>query len=315
MQISRRFFLSGITAAAAVPGVLASTKAAIDPDLTVLVSDVHVPGDGTQPTYQLQKFRRTVAEILKLNPLPARVIAMGDIAYLYGRLADYRTSAKEFKLLSDAGIQVTLCMGNHDRRSTFLEVYPEYAKTTKVPGRIVSVVDAGKVDFLLLDGLQGTDDRPQNEMGPGGGKLDPAQQEWLRAELPKWKKPVFVCSHFPLKELNVGKQSLTHLLYATSQVAGYIHGHDHRWYKLHPIVGWQNSRLVRSLCLPSTGHWGDIGYTTFKTSKTEAVATLRQFEYFFPSPKAQRPEDQELWNRITAENQHQTCTFMLPRQG
>jgi len=44
--------------------------------------------------------------------------------------------------LEAVGIRVTLTMGNHDRRDAFLEVFPEYAKTTKVPGRIVSVVES-----------------------------------------------------------------------------------------------------------------------------------------------------------------------------
>ena len=93
----------------------------------------------------------TVAEILKLDPLPSRAVVFGDLAWLWGNKMDYQCSAPYLKMLEDAGIPVTVGMGNHDRRSTFLEVHPRYAKTTKIPGRIVSVVDAGAVDFLMLE--------------------------------------------------------------------------------------------------------------------------------------------------------------------
>ena len=36
-----------------------------------------------------------------------------------------------------------------------------------------------------------------------------------------------------------------------SFLAGYIHGHDHRWYKTISIRGWGDSRQIRGLCLPS----------------------------------------------------------------
>lgn len=315
MNLTRRTFLGGIAAAAACPRVLASAKAAVDPELTVLFSDVHVNGVAGSSTYQRQKFSRVVADILKLDPLPARAICFGDLAYLFGRKEDYLQSAPGLKLLADAGIQVTIGMGNHDRRSTFLEVHPSYAQTTKVPGRIVSVVDAGRVDFIMLDGLQGTDDRELTDMGPGNGRLDAAQQEWLQSVLPKWKKPVFVCSHFPVNELAVGNQKLANFLGQCPAVAGYLHGHDHRWYKTLPIVDWKRNTSLRTLCLPSTGHWGDIGFVTFRTTADLALASLHQSEYFFPNPEPQRPEDRRLWDIITAENQQQTCSFILPKLG
>ncbi len=315
MQISRRHFISGFTAAAASQGMFAAAKPAVDPDLTVLISDVHVKGGQGDNVYQFGKFSRVVADILKMDPLPARVIGFGDLAWLHGAKADYLRSAPELKLLRDAGISVTLGMGNHDRRSTFLEVHPEYAQTTKIPGRIVSVVDAGRVDFIMLDGLQGTDDRGPTDMGPVNGQLNPDQQDWLAAALPKWKKPVFVCSHFPVKELAVSGKPLSQFLHDCPAVAGYLHGHDHRWYKTYPLKTWNSPHTLRTLCLPSTGFWGDIGYVTFRTTADLAVASLRQYEYYFPRPEPRQSCDQRLWDLITAENQNQTCSFILPKLG
>ena len=315
MNLTRRTFFGGLTASVVCPQLLASTKAAIDPTLTVLFSDVHVNGVKGRDTYQQGKFARVVADILKMDPLPARAICFGDLAYLFGRKEDYLESAKGIKLLTDAGIQVTLGMGNHDRRSTFLEVHPRYAQTTKVPGRIVSVVDAGPVDFIMLDGLMGADDRALDDMGPGTALIDPAQLDWLKAELPNWKKPVFVCSHWPINQVNAGNVKFAKFLAQCPAVAGYLHGHDHRWYKTYPIFDWSRNTSLRTLCLPSTGHWGDIGFVTFRTSGDLAVAALHQYEYYFPRPEPKQPSDRRLWDIITAENQKQTCTFTLPKLG
>ena len=51
-----------------------------------------------------------------------------------------------------------LIMGNHDRRDNFLQVWPEYAKTSPVKGRIVSKVEMPHVDLLMLDTLNGPSD-------------------------------------------------------------------------------------------------------------------------------------------------------------
>ena len=310
--ISRRGFISILGAAASVPRLFAKAPSDYDPDLTVLLSDIHINGVSRDVVYQRDKFACLVAEILKLNPLPSRAIVFGDLAWLYGRKEDYLRSQPLLKQLEDAGIPVTICMGNHDRRSTFLEVHPSYAQRTLVPGRIVTVCDAGTVDFLMLDGLQGTDDRGPRAMGPVEGKLDKDQQDWLLAELPKRKKPFFVCSHFPVQGLTAGGKPLSKALVETPKVIGYIHGHDHRWYKRYMRNGWREGEIIkRTLCLPSTGHWGDIGYTLLRTHRDRAVASLVQKEFYFPTPpKAGSPEN-PLWTAIAEENKGQTCTFIF----
>ena len=293
------------------PRLFAKAKSDYDPDLTVLLSDIHVNGVKGDAVYQREKFACVVGEILKLSPLPSRAVVFGDLAWLFGRKEDYLQSLPYLKQLEDAGIPVTIGMGNHDRRSTFLEVHPSYLERTKVPGRIVTVCDAGAVDFLMLDGLQGTDDRGLRDMGPGFGKLDKDQQDWLLAELPKRKKPFFVCSHFPVQELTAGGKPLSRALVTAPNVIGYIHGHDHRWYKRYMRNGWRKGEIVkRTLCLPSTGHWGDIGYVLLRTCGNRAVASLVQKEFFFPSPSEPGAPVNALWDVIVAENKGQTCTFV-----
>ena len=308
MGVSRRGFIGSLGAAAVAPRLFAKKPSDYDPDLTVLLSDIHVNGSTTS-AHQLGRFERTVGEILALNPLPTRAVIFGDLAYFYGHREDYLRSLPCLKRLEDAGISVTIGMGNHDRRSTFLEVYPSYVTRTKVPGRVVTVCDAGAVDFLMLDGLQGADNRAWNDRGPNIGQLDRDQQDWLAAALPAWKKPVFVCSHFPVGDLTVGGQSLAHLLVRTPAVVGYIHGHEHRWCPRDVREPWRKSAPKQGLCLPSTGAWGDIGYALLRTSKGRAVASLVQREFFYPRPPKPGAPVELLWKSIVQANQNKTCAF------
>lgn len=313
--IGRRNFLGTLTAlgvASKSTPLFSKSSADFDEDLTVFLSDLHVNGAENGPIYQREKLSVLVAEVLRMNPLPAHAVLFGDLAWLWGDKKDYEFVAQLIKPLSDAGIKLTMAMGNHDRRSTFGEVFPEYAGATKIPGRVVSVTDLGKADLIMLDGLQGSDDRKIGDSGPVPGVLCQDQQDWLLDVLPKWEKPVFVCSHFPIDELTVGDKPLKKLLLQSNQAAGYMHGHDHKWYKLECREGYTNANVKRSLCLPSTGHWGDIGYTTFRIHSDRAVATLHQKEYFFPKPDIGTEVEQRLWGHITAENQNQICTFPLP---
>lgn len=319
-SFSRRSFLrligaTGVAAMGDCPAadrVFSGGVADHDPNLIALLSDCHVNGRPKGDAFQRGRLEATVAEILRLNPLPSRAIIFGDLAWLSGNKMDYEYAASQLNLLKSAGIKVTVGMGNHDRRSTFLEVFPEYAKTTKVPGRIVSVVDAGAVDFIMLDGLQGTDDRAPDDMGPVPGALSNDQQEWLLSALPKWDKPVFVCSHYPVHEMKACGKMMDIVLLDTPNVAGYIHGHDHHWYGKSLYRNWSSSRLVRTLCLPSTGHWGDIGYALMRIKDGKAVVTLREREYFYPTPTPKNPDVVKTWKAVASDRDGLKCTFVLP---
>jgi hypothetical protein len=56
-----------------------------DDNLVCIISDLHCNPDN----YQEAKLRRTITEILAMNPLPRNVIALGDLAYLQGKVPEY----------------------------------------------------------------------------------------------------------------------------------------------------------------------------------------------------------------------------------
>ena len=140
MNIGRRSFL-GLAAATGAAGCISNPAPAVgekrsqqaatlpggkDENLTVFVTDIHVSGLPDAFPKPCERLSRFVDEVLAMNPRPARVVSLGDLAYLHGLPEDYAKSKPLLKKLADAGIELVFAMGNHDRRSAFKEAWPEY---------------------------------------------------------------------------------------------------------------------------------------------------------------------------------------------
>ena len=318
-MVSRRGFLFGAGAFAALPGKLfAGKKADFDETLAVFLSDVHVNGldelDGKKTKTSMRKWlTKNVAEILRMDPLPRHVFIFGDLAHLQGRLVDYKRSYPDLKLLVDAGIKLTIGMGNHDHRKTFLEVWPEYAERTRIPGAIHTVTSLPDYDLIMLDSLDENDD--VNVWNPVRGALSKASQEWILAELPKWPRPFFLGAHHPTWELKFGKgkkKAIHDHVNRFPNCRGYIHGHDHIWKT--DVVNWHDARTLPRLTLPSNGCWGDIGYVKFRIEESggrkAAIAEFVQKDFFLGAPVAaeKRPP---MWNARLKDMAGAKCTFVL----
>ena len=278
-------------------------KMLLDDNLVVFLSDLHVR---SRDCRQYVSFAAQAEEILRMDPLPRHVIVFGDIAFSGGGRKDYEASAPFFRQMMDLGIKVVFGMGNHDRRSAFLETWPDYAERQLFPGRIVSNTDLGPVDLLMLDGLQGTDDAGPDDKRPVAGAFDEPQQEWIADRLSKLSRPTIVASHFPLGDLSVCGRPFRRVLADTPQVAGYVHGHDHRWRTDWIARSYLDPNIVRTLSLPSTGHWGDIGYTVVRLSPNAARADFVQKGFFYPSPETPRTP---AWDDVEREHRGASCTF------
>ena len=309
MRTSRRSFLSGLTATAGVLAARANMPAPRprhDPSLAVFISDLHLNGLKEEvPThlYEERCFCEAVGKIMALDPLPANVVCFGDISYHWGQPEDYVLAAKLFQPLLDAGIKLTLGLGNHDRRDNFLVQWPSYAKSTLVPGRIVSKVEMPHVDLLMLDTIYATPVEKKKRSHPG--ECSKEEYEWLAATLKAATKPVITCSHHRPNEDKVG---LTNLLHGSAACKGHVFGHWHRWFRDFLHVGWDPQKVFPISCLPSTGHWGDIGFATFRTFPDRATLTLHQYDFFFTGGPG---DGQPFRDDIVKEKNGQTCTFRL----
>ena len=316
---SRREILGGIIAAGAVQGLggcrLAVGADAFDENLTVFLSDPHVGHENPrgreetlQFTYQNPYFEKAVDDVLNLSPLPRRVVIMGDLALWYGWDRDYETSRPGIDRLRAAGIDVTLTTGNHDHRAPLQNCYADIVRKSPIPGRIVSTVDLGDSDLFLLDSL---DENPKGEGSKNGvaGVLDKAQQEWLMDVGRSAKRPFLVGAHHPVAELKIGESPLITALVKLPHFAGYVHGHDHRWYTKWHQTDWKSRRIRRSVCLPSTGWWGDIGFATLRTFPDRAELALVENDFFFPKPLEPGEARPREWDDILAANRGAVCTF------
>ncbi len=316
MELTRRGFFLGAAAAATAGAVSAAEMTGQDANLSVFLSDIHISGVDVngQPTYQNPLLDKAIDAILQLRPHPKRAVVFGDVALWRGLAADYAESAPRLKRLSDAGIEVVVTTGNHDRRDEMFKAYPAQLARTPVPGRVTSVVDLGTADLLLLDTLDEVISDDPNSWNKVAGTLDKAQAEWLKGAAAAAKRPFFVGAHHPPEELAVDGNRLLAVLEDNPFFAGYIHGHNHRWYTRWFHQGYSKRHVVRYACLPSTGWWGSIGFSLFRTFGDHAELTLAAGnDFFFPKPLDPGERRPPEWDDIVAEEKGARCIFRYSR--
>ena len=308
---SRRGFLAGAGAAVASAAFAkAVPDDAVDPNLTVFLSDIHIEGGETEPHHQNALFAQTVEEVLKLRPRPARAVIFGDIARFFGRDADY-AAAKPLLAKLEAAMPVTFTTGNHDHREAMGAAFPERKAASLVSGRFAYRVDLGGADLLLLDSLDETGGA--GEANAGDGSLGAAQFEWLLEAAAAATRPFLVGSHHVPREIPDFGRAARGKLAAFENFAGWIHGHDHFWAKEAGIRGWSDTALQRRpfriVSLPSTGYWGDIGFVTFRTFDGGAELRNVERDFFFLNPLKPGEGRPKVWDRLVAENNGQTVRF------
>lgn len=272
-------------------------KKGIDENLVVFISDLHTKKDN----YEEGKLKRVLADILAMRPLPKNVIVLGDLAFLTGKPEEYATLKPMLAPLEEAGITLTLGMGNHDRRENFAACFPEHHAKSVFPDRETYVVETPRADFIVLDSLIEGDDTT-TWITPGS--VNDAQKEWLTKTLASYTKPVFVCAHHPINETQINE-----ILVGSPTCCGYVFGHRHRWLKDWIRKNYSSNRIVRTLCIPSTGHDSDIGYVTFRLEEDKAVAKVHEYEFYFPHPAKEGTRPPVQWEIIAKENDGDTCTF------
>ena len=321
MALTRQEFIAGAGAFAAwsaFPAARASCPAPLDPNLMVFFSDVH-QHDGKAhwpdwPYTQANKvFPELVAEVMRLNPLPANAVVFGDFSTSFGWEEDFRLAAAALKPLTDAGVKLTLGMGNHDNRAAFMRVFPGYRSRCLVPGRIVSKVSTPNADLIMLDTLKAHSGKDWAEPTEAGnhvkGEIDATQRAWLRKTLSASTRPTFVGAHHRAQEVGIVPE-----LVAAPTVYGYIFGHEHISADGFLHDGYANSRTVQTATLPSGGFWGDIGYALFRTFADRAELTFRQTGFWFNRPWPEKPRPKNWRERVRMHNGRKV-TFWYDKPG
>ena len=281
----------------------------VDSRLTVLLSDIHICGelkDGKSLHYPYNhtSLQLRIEEILSMRPLPANVIVFGDVAWDYGLEEDYRYAAELLRPLEDAGIKLTLGLGNHDRRAAFFKVFPQYVQTSPVKGRAVSVVALPDVDVVMLDSLAEKPNLKPRQATTVSGEVNEEQVAWLKEFLSQSKRPAILCAHHPLNEM----PSIEKLISSSSNVAGFVYGHVHFWSKTPYIIRSRTpQRMVQTVSLPAT-FYGDIGMAVMRTDATGAKIEFSSKGYWWPQPSDNPPKE---WQRRVDDTQHEEVNLLF----
>lgn len=286
-----------------------STKKVIDPSKVVLMSDIHICGefkDGAPIKYPYNptSLNLRIKEILSMRPLPANVLIFGDIAWDYGLEEDYKYAATLLKPLDDAGICVTMTLGNHDRRASFFKVFPEYADKTPVAGRAVSVVKLPELDIIMLDSLAELPGLKPKQKTTVGGEISEDQITWLKQYLSTNEKPVILGAHHYPKDM----KNIMSVMTASPSVVGFIHGHNHIWNKTLVFLRPKKPQhMMPVVGLPST-FYGDIGFAVMQIDKNKATITFSSEGFWWPQPQS---EPREEWIQRQKDLENEKCTIVF----
>lgn len=320
--LTRRGLLGGFAAAgidAALPGCPAGSSRpageeprGIDPDLAVVMSDLHVGKSWAEQKFKTDRsydyindtVRRLVAEILSMNPLPAHVFCLGDVSVCFGEERDYEIAREILKPLEDAGVKIVMTAGNHDRREPMRRILGKWLGDSPVAGRFTSVTHLPRFDMLLLDSLVESDPTAEdNSAGCGKCELGAEQAKWLDSFLAATTRPALVCAHHPAWSLGINKQMVK-----DPRVCGFLHGHNHSWQDNILYSSYARKTMIRMLGIPSMGMDRDIGFAVLRAFDDRIELMQVERDYYFPV-KTAKEDRLPLWDRLVEERHGRRVSF------
>lgn len=209
--------------------------------LIAQITDIHLGFDPDNPAeFNRKRLDQVIRAICDMDRKPDLLFATGDLV----DRGDVDSYLRLRRALAIVPCPIWLCVGNHDVRANFLEVFPNMPVAD---GFVQYVVDQGPLRFLVLDTL---------EEGRHGGAFCSTRAAWLRARLAEEPaKPTVIVLHHPPIDTGIEWMTtdptepwvteLNGALAGYDQIVGMICGHIHR-----PIVtSWAGRQLA--IC-PST---------------------------------------------------------------
>lgn len=224
----RRSFLktigSGVAFAACSRYVYGQPKAEVH---WALLSDIHIAADrgdtfrGFHPHENLRNVLRQVN-----GTAFDAMIVNGDVARLQGNPADYEAVTEYLDPLIDK-FPLAITLGNHDDRKNARSAFAKLdGEVQPVEKKLVTTIDAGPCEFVLLDSLMVTN--------IAAGQLGNSQREWLAGYIRgKNAKPTVIFVHHNLDSdddnalTDAGR--LLEIVQPAKNVKAIIYGHTHAW--------------------------------------------------------------------------------------
>jgi len=148
------------------------------------ISDLHISSSGA--TCGIAPMAENLAKVVAhINALgPDVVLVTGDITH-NGRLDEARRAAG---ILAGLAAPFYITPGNHDTRAALREAFPHAAMPAQQAAHLSYVFEAGDLRFIALDS---TDPDAPN------GRICPAREAWLEAQLAASDKPTIIFLHHP----------------------------------------------------------------------------------------------------------------------
>jgi 3',5'-cyclic-AMP phosphodiesterase len=157
----------------------------------IVFTDLHILPIG-KTIIGLDPYRRLAAGIdhaTKIHPDADRIVCTGDLTHR----GDADSYLRLAELLDRTHIPVSLLIGNHDSRETFLSCFPEVPMDPN--GFVQSVMDVGDWRLVFLDTLNAP---PYEFPETYSGYLCPARLDWLQGQLrDAGDRPVLLFVHHP----------------------------------------------------------------------------------------------------------------------
>lgn len=224
--IDRRSFLKQAVTAASMAGVAELTA---DPANTrvALLSDTHIaadPNDRFRGFFPHQNLRKTVDQVSGSHF--DLLVVNGDIARQKGEPEDYAKFTPFIDPLAER-MPLVITLGNHDDRKNARSALARRAgDIAPVEQKLVSTIDAGAFQFVMLDSLLVTNVIP--------GQLGKSQRVWLEDHLQELgAKPVVVFVHHNPNPDDDGAlvdaDRLLAILKPKRSVKALIFGHTHAY--------------------------------------------------------------------------------------
>lgn len=321
-EYSRREFLKRFALASlapCVPGMADGTKmekgalrGTLDPDLCVVVSDLHVGKAWSEQKFRTDRSydyvndvaRRLVADMLSMRVKPSHVFCLGDVSVCFGEERDYEIAEEILRPLEEAGIRIVMTAGNHDRREPMRRILGKWIAESPVDGRFASVTHLPRFDMVLLDSLKEPNPAAEdNSAGRGGCELGAEQSKWLEGLVRGATRPMLVCAHHAAWSLGVNREMVK-----APKVCGFLHGHNHSWQDDILYSSYGRKTMLRMLGIPSMGMDRDIGFGVIRAFDDRLELTQVERDYYFP---VQTPKEERLplWNHLVRERHGKRLAF------
>jgi 3',5'-cyclic AMP phosphodiesterase CpdA len=195
-----------------------------DKMLIAQITDIHLGFEPDNPAeFNRQRLDKILRKLCSMTPLPDMIICTGDLT----ENGDSRSYKQLKEALAGAPCETYLCIGNHDDRDNFLDIFPE---TPSTDGFIQYVIDKGTFIVVVLDTV---------ETGEHGGAFCDQRASWLSQTLDACSdRPVIIALHHPparhgIEWMDVEPDAewikrLSGVLKNRSNIRAMLAGHVHR---------------------------------------------------------------------------------------